>query len=443
MTIPARGVARTVARRALRVVLASAANVLIAHALRPDGRGHYAVITTVAFTGIVIGHFSVERTQISLWERAERRQALSVNAPALGLAAGTAAAVLGGVLALLGALPARPALLLVALLAVPFGAVTVNLTAIALLRARVELVNRSAIAAGAVQCGSAAVLAATGRLTLPAAILCWTVAMIVPAPLLARALRPLPPRAFDPRLARHQLRVAARYHPGLVAFHLLLIIDVLLLHARHSPAAAGVYAIAVGLLELTRIPGESVAQVALARQAADDLPAAALLTARAVRLGVVLSCCSAGLLALASPLLIPLVYGRAFAGAVAPLAVLAPGMVALIAMRPLEQHLVRLGRPVLMTSIALAALAANVLLNLALIPPLGATGAALVSCATYICMAVAEAAWFLGATGLAARELLPRRADLAFAGRAVRAGLRRAAERRVPRRAAAERDPVR
>ncbi|GGK67485.1 polysaccharide biosynthesis protein [Sphaerisporangium melleum] len=420
MTTSLPGFAQTVARRLLRVLLSALSGVLIAHALGPDGRGDYAIITTTVLLAMVIGHFSIERTQIAWWADEDRRPPLTVNALVIGAVLGTVTALTGIALTLAGVLPTRSPLLCVALLAVPFAVVTVNLTAIALLRAQVSLVTRGSVISGLLQFVPAVLLAATHHLTLSAAVLSWAVSLSVPAVLLARALGPFPLRGGDVRLARAQLAVGGRQHVGLVAFHFLLIVDVLLLHELDSAAAAGIYAVAVTLLELTRIPGESLTQIVLARQAVADLPDAEQVTARTVRLNLLLSSGLIACLMAVSPLLIPLLYGRAFAGSVAPLLALAPGMVILIVLRPIEQHLVRLDRPGTLTVIAVTALAVNVALNLLLIPHFGAVGAGLVSSVSYALMAILEARWFVRSAGLSYAQLVPRPADLGRMLRALR-----------------------
>ncbi|WP_113701584.1 lipopolysaccharide biosynthesis protein [Nonomuraea lactucae] len=406
-----RAVAGTVASRTLRLLLATLTGMLIARTLQPEGRGVYAVIATTAGMTMVLGHLSIEKSQIALWTDRARHAGLTSNSLVLGLVLGALAALAGLAVTLCGVIPTQSSLMAVALIAVPFGVAAINLNGIALLRSRVDIVNRGTLAAALIQCVPLLLIMAVSELTVTSVVVCWTISIIVPLVLHLRASRPLPLRCDGP-LARRQLGIGGRYHAGRVAFHFLLTLDVLLLNALSSTAAVGIYTVAVTVLALTRIPSDAIAQVVLPRQAGEDARDADRITARTLRLNLVMSAAVIGALAAASPWLIPLVYGESFEGSVLPLWALAPGAVALTLIRLVEQHLVRLARPIGMTAIAVAALAANVLLNLLLVPHWGAVGAALASSATYIPMAALEIAWFARSARIPLRDMLPRLADL-------------------------------
>ncbi|SEK22696.1 lipopolysaccharide biosynthesis protein [Nonomuraea pusilla] len=400
-------VARTVASKVLRLLLAAVTGVLIARSLQPEGRGAYALIANIAFTATIVGHLSLDQTQISLWASRVWRQRLTVNALVLGLALGGLTGVTVAALTMLGAMPTTSPLLCLAMLAVPFAVAGSNLRAVATLRSDMGVVNRAVIVGALIQCAPLIALCLTGRLTVAGVIVCWTISTAAPFFVFLRALRPRP-RWADARLANRQLALGSRYHVGVVAFHLLLSVDVLLVHGLDSTAAVGLYTVAVTVLDLTRIPAEAVTQVVLPRQAVGGLDAASRLTVRAVRLNLLVSAGFIGLLAAASPVLVPLVYGQSFAGSVAALLALAPGTVALTLLRAIEQYLVRLGRPAVLTSILVAALVVNVVLNVVLIPALGVVGAGLASTVAYTLTALLEMAWFARATGIPVHELLPR-----------------------------------
>ncbi|MBB6351301.1 O-antigen/teichoic acid export membrane protein [Nonomuraea muscovyensis] len=406
-----RAVSRTVASRTMRLMLATLTGMLIARTLQPEGRGVYAVIATTAGMTMVLGHLSIEKSQIALWAERDRHPGLTSNSMVLGLVLGALAALAALAVTVRGVIPTASPLMAVALIAVPFGVAAINLNGIALLRSRVDIVNRGTLAAALTQCLPLLLLMAVGELTVTSVVVCWTISIIVPFALHMRASRPLPLR-WDGGLARRQLAIGGRYHAGRVAFHFLLTLDVLLLNALASTAAVGIYTVAVTVLALTRIPSDAIAQVVLPFQAGEDARDADRVTARTLRLNLILSAGVIGTLAVAAPLLIPLVYGEAFAGSVAPLWALAPGAIALALIRLVEQHLVRLARPIGMTMIAICALGANVALNLLLIPRWGAVGAALASSATYVPMAVLEIAWFARSARIPMRELLPRPADV-------------------------------
>jgi len=70
-----------------------------------------------------------------------------------------------------------------------------------------------------------------------------------------------------------------------------------------------------------------------------------------------------------------------------------------------------------MSAISVTALVVNVVLNLALIPAYGIVGCAVASSIGYGLLGGLQVAWFLRATGLPARVLLPGRAEVRYLGR--------------------------
>ncbi|GIH24018.1 hypothetical protein Aph01nite_23280 [Acrocarpospora phusangensis] len=400
----------TAACQLLRLGLAAVTGVLLARALQPESRGMYAVVATTAGITIEIGHLSLQQSQIAFWPDVAKRRALLANGLFLGLLLGLVCAAVAFAANLMLPL-ASPELLALALLAVPFGVAGVNLNGIMLLRARQRLVNRAWVLTGLTQCVPLLILIALGKASVTAVIVCWALSTAAPFLLFAAAikLRSLRGRMC---LARRQLALAGRYHIGRTAFYLLLTVDVLLLSALASPREAGLYTVAVAVLSLAAAPAEAVRQLSLARQADADGDGARLATTRALRLNLFAVTAVVAVLAAAAPILIPLVYGPAYAPSVAPLLALAPGAIMLALLKPVEQFLVRLSRPMTMTAVAIIGLGVNLVLNGVLIPHWGAVGAALSSTAAYTLIAVIELTWFVRASRTAPRELVPRRADL-------------------------------
>ncbi|MEV1169992.1 polysaccharide biosynthesis C-terminal domain-containing protein [Nonomuraea sp. NPDC049784] len=415
---------RTLVTRAIRLGLSMVTGVLIARTLQPEGRGIYAVIATVAGAAIVVGHLSLEKSQLAMWSDRSRHRSLTTNGVILGLGVGSVSALGAMALVPVAGWPGEFWLWALALVAVPFGAAAINLNNILMLQSRMDLLNRKVVCCSLVQCLPILALAAVGHVTIASVVVCWAVSTALPFFLAARELRPISPR-LDRDLVRRQLSLSSRYHVGWVAMYLLVTIDVVLLNAMDSSATVGIYTVAVTVMALTRIPGETISQVVLPEQAAGDVDDVKHVTARALRLNLLVSAALVAGLAGVSPWLVPLVYGQSFTGSVAPLIALAPGTVALMMVRPLEQYLVRLDRPMTMTVVSVTALTANILLNLVMIPRWGAVGAALASTVTYILMAFMEASRFVRSTGLAARELVPGPADLRVLLRPLTAKLRR------------------
>ncbi|NWH08684.1 MAG: oligosaccharide flippase family protein [Alphaproteobacteria bacterium] len=98
--------------------------------------------------------------------------------------------------------------------------------------------------------------------------------------------------------------------------------------------------------------------------------------------------CGAGL-AIAGPILIPLVYGHEFAPAVSVVNWMLPGIIAYVAFQVLNTDLSGKGRPWASLLIAVPSIAINAVLCVALIPLYGADGAAMAASASYLFATVA------------------------------------------------------
>jgi O-antigen/teichoic acid export membrane protein len=410
-------VAHTVAIRAALMVLGAISGVVIARQLQPEGRGAYYVIATIATITISVGHLSVEQSQVWLWSRGVDRRSLAANALVLGLAVGALAAVVAGtVVGVLGqdVIPvAGYGRLALALAAIPGAMAVVYLNNILVLRSRVRVVNAAALLGGVVQCGLLLYLAAVSLMSPTQVIALWAVSVTLPLAVLVPAARPRP-RHWDRALARRAVDRGLRYHLGLASLFLLFRSDILILDGMTTTAAVGLYSLAVSLAELTRLVTDAIAQIALPRQLDTDDAGAVAATLAVTRLSTVVALVSVAGMCLAAPPLIPLVYGPAFAGGVPSLVALAPGLLALGATRPIGAYLLRLDRPLLASSMSVAALVVNVALNIALVPVFGIVGSAVASSVAYAALAGLQAAWFVRASGASPRDLLPGTAEMAY-----------------------------
>jgi O-antigen/teichoic acid export membrane protein len=413
-----RQVAHTVVVRACLMVMGAAGGVVIARELQPEGRGAYYVIATIAAITISVGHLSVEQAHVWLWSRTADPRSLAANSLVLGLLVGALAAIITAVtVCALGprVIPvAGYGMLALALSAIPGAMAVLYLNNILVLRSQVQVVNRGALLGGALQCTVLLLLATTSGLSPGLVILLWAFSVTTPLIVLVPAVRPRL-RHWDPSLARQAIGRGLRYHPGLASLFLLFRSDILILDGMTTAAAVGLYSLAVSLAELTRVVTDAIAQIALPRQMNTDHDGAAAATMRVTRLTTVVALVSVGLMCAAAPFLIPVVYGSSFRGSVTPLLVLAPGLLALGATRPIGAFLLRLDRPTLASSMSVAALGLNIALNLVLVPLYGIAGSAAASSIAYAALAALQTAWFLRATGASVRDLLPGPAEMEWA----------------------------
>jgi O-antigen/teichoic acid export membrane protein len=416
MSTPARQASQTVMVCAANFALGGLSTVVVTRELGPERRGAYAVLVTIATVTLILGHLSIEPSHTSLWSRTHDQAAIASNSLLLGLGAGSVFAVGAALLTALdpAVLPVPSyGFLLVALLAIPCNMTALFLGNVLVLRGRIGVVNWGGLLSVCVYCVTLVLLTVAGSLTLGWVITLWTVSAAVPVAIMIPAVRPRL-RDRDAGLARRALAMGLRYHAGHISLYLLLRVDVLILNALTTTVTVGLYSVAVLMIELTRTAADSIAQVTLHQQMGRDHDAATALTVRTTRLATLLAFGSVGLMCACAPFLVPAVYGPAFGGSVPPLLALAPGLVALGATRTISTFLLRLHRPLVTSGLAFAALAANVGLNLALIPACGMVGCALASSAAYCGLAVLQIGWFHRVTGVSWRRLVPGRQDVGY-----------------------------
>lgn len=174
-------------------------------------------------------------------------------------------------------------------------------------------------------------------------------------------------------------------------------------------AQLGNYAVAVSVASFPLAFGQAVSARSFGELAtAKDRPAAASQYLRLTCLIVGSACL---LLALVTPVLVPLVYGRAFAGSVNPLLVLLPGITVLAIVHTSSTLLTILGRPGLNSWAEFCGVGVTLVGLLLLIEPLGILGAALVSTISYSSILAIHLTFLrrMGITGV-----VPRQADIAF-----------------------------
>ncbi len=425
-------IAATFASKAIVFVLGAVAGVALARALGPAGRGRYAVLVTIATTASTVSHASVEQSNLYLWHRGESREALATNSLAVASVNGAAIAAFALLLLLRWWRSAVPTadhhLLLVALGAIPFMNAAIYFNGLVLLDDRVERMNTARVLAAAGQCGSLLILWVAGLESVGSVVLVWTLSYVLTVALLLPGFG-VRREALSWRGVAAAETLGLKYHVGMAAIFLLWRVDVLLLAARVSAADVGLYGLAVSLAELVYLATDSLTQVTLARQTRGEYDEAARYASTVARVNMVVGAAAMLGISLAAPVLVPLAFGHDFRHAVAPLWALAPGVVALGAIRPVGVVLVRLNRPLAISSMNLAALALNVVLNLVLIPRQGIVGAALASTIAYGALAAASITLLSRTSDVRMADLRPTSADV---NRVVTGTLKVLTRRRVP-----------
>lgn len=244
----------------------------------------------------------------------------------------------------------------------------------------------------------------------------------------------LPPllREGRPRLQLSLLRTTigygARVQVGALFQLLNYRLDVLVLQAFAPLSVVGTYVIAEIVAELATTVASAfgTSVLPLVAGAGDDVERAADTTAASLR--------HHGIVALASVLanaafgtaVIWWGYGSQFHAAVAPMLILLPSMWFLGTGQVITGDLRGRGKPGLSSALAGATAVVTVGLDLALIPPFQAIGAAIASCVAYTVFGVASIVAISRVSGIPVRTLVvPTRADLGAYPAAARAALSR------------------
>jgi O-antigen/teichoic acid export membrane protein len=158
----------------------------------------------------------------------------------------------------------------------------------------------------------------------------------------------------------------------------------------------GVYSIAMQAAEALWLIPAAIATAVTAPAVHDAEPAARRLIARSALRGLLYCGAAAAVVGLAGPFLIPLLFGEDFSGASVPLALLLPGVVVYGPVTILVVYLsVRRGRPRLSLAVSVVAMLVTIAAAFALIPPFGASGAAVASSIGYAAGAALGWAFFL------------------------------------------------
>jgi O-antigen/teichoic acid export membrane protein len=236
---------------------------------------------------------------------------------------------------------------------------------------------------------------------LGATLVATALALLAQTLWLVARLRPVLP--WGPRAYRGREWTATSLPIAFVDFTSLGLsfVDVIILGLFLPPGDVGIYFAATRIVQFVLFVQYAVSAATAPRfaeaRARGDLAAVRSLAARCARLSCAATAAVAVALVAVAPILLGM-FGPGFEASFPALVILVAGVTAKSALGPAEDVLTMLGQERLCAVISLAALAAAVLLNLALIPVFGVVGAA-------IAMAIATVGR-VAAFGVAARVRL-------------------------------------
>jgi O-antigen/teichoic acid export membrane protein len=407
---------------------------ILARALTTDGRGAVAFATTAVVIVARVAELGVpEASTVFAARRVERRAPLLTNLVLLGMAtSAVAVAALAGVTAFTGT-PSEVHGRLPVVVALAILVWTLVGGGYSFLLGLGRLREQTAIVVLMPWVYSLALLVVwrADGLTPVRAVALWTGAHAVEALLfLVVGYRAAGFARPEGRLLLESIRFGARAWLGSLARLLNFRVDQILMGLIATSPALGVYAVAVNAADvLLYVPfAVGAALVPAAARAGDgaDPRSAALDAFRAVMLVVVPT---VALSMVTAPLLLPLLFGGRYQASVVPFLVLAPGALGFAASSVFSSVLLGAHAPGLSSLAALASLAVGIGGDLLLIPPFGATGAALAATIGSAAGGVVALLAFRRRSAFRWRDLVPNVRD----GELLRARLAALGRRLTPR----------
>lgn len=188
----------------------------------------------------------------------------------------------------------------------------------------------------------------------------------------------------SPQLARSVVLFGARGQLGDLLWLVNLRLDFIVLGVLAGPGVLGIYAVASKCAELMRMPATAVNYVLYPRFARSERSVADAQARRLLWRACGLTIAAAPVMAVAAAVGLPLLYGRAFRGAVLPACLLLIGLAFEGATAVSSGYLRGIGRPGTNSAGMGAGVVVTVALDILLIPRFGAAGAAVASSAAYL-----------------------------------------------------------
>lgn len=379
--------------QAAALAISFAAAVLITRALGPEARGVYAWVLTLAGLGVQTAALAAQPTVRTVAAQNPGDPRLAASLALLGFG-GTCLTLPFLVYGWLEPNIGRHAhaLLAIAWLSVPLTSAATSLIVLVHLRQRTLAILAAHLGPKLVLLGATLVLWRTGALDLRSAVWLNTLVALVQFGLLLALIRQ-PTRAFrpDPALMRRLAGLLGAGWFSALALYAVPRIGFVLLGSHAPLAVSGHYSVAMTLFEVLAILPVSAGSVLASHFSRKGVPGRRL-EARAAGLMLGAMTVLAAAAALISPILIPLLFGAAFAPAVEPLIGLLPALVLGAGYQVLHAALQALGRPVLILLPPAAAIAATLPAAMLLIPELGIGGAVLSTVLGFAVLACTAAA---------------------------------------------------
>jgi O-antigen/teichoic acid export membrane protein len=401
------GIAWTLATRVLMIVNSVAAGIIVAHWLGAKGVGELAVINVTVATLVQVCSFGLPSANTYFISQDQKQlRTAAINSLIFASLVGSLLALGLSYIAQLrpdwfGSVSAS--LIRIASVSIPAQLVTLIglniLLAVGKLREfnLLDLVGQSFVLINAVV---ALIVLRHGLATL--VVLNTAAALLVSlvvAVLIVIAARKLARSQWRPdaSLLARMIGYGLKFHVSILAGAIIFRADLLVVNHFHGPDEAGVYSVATQFGMLLMLLPSVIATLLFPRVTAEQ-DARGETTALVTRYTafVTFFCCLA---AVPLSFLLPLIYGNAFAEATRLLLILLPGVFLIGLESVLVQHFNALGLPRIIPVYWIVTLIVNLVLVFALVPRLGAQGAAIASTISYMLIFTLVMRQFLVTTG--------------------------------------------
>ncbi|HKN82049.1 MAG TPA: oligosaccharide flippase family protein [Pyrinomonadaceae bacterium] len=406
-------VAWTFAVRVLMIFNSVVAGVIVARWLGAEGIGQLAVINVAVATIVQLGSFGLpsSNTYFIAQDQARFRSA-AINSLIFALAIGSVLAI---ALSALASVRAdwfgfvSPELIRIASISIPFQLIALIGLNILLAIGRIKEFNLLDLAGQSfvlINALLALILLSRGLKTLVTfnTIASILVSVVVGSLLVVSAKNVAQSRwRADVALLRRMITYGIKFHISILAGAIILRADLLVVNHFRGAAEAGVYSVASQFaLLLMLLPGV-IATLLFPRVTAeqDARGETTCLVTRYTTLIMFICCLAAAPLSL----LLPLVYGEAFADATKLLLILLPGVYLMGLESVLVQHFNALGLPRAIPIYWVVTLILNLALVFGLVPRFGAQGAAIASTISYAVIFALVALHFQTSTGRSFTEV--------------------------------------
>jgi O-antigen/teichoic acid export membrane protein len=399
-------VAWTLATRLLMIVNSVAAGIIVAHWLGAKGVGELAVVNVAVTTIVQLGSFGLpsSNTYFIAQDRAHFRAA-TINSLLFAAAVGSVCAV-----ALSGLASVRPdwfgfvptELIRLAAVQIPFLLVTLIGLNILLALGKLREFNLLDLVGQSFLLVNALLILVVLRQGLDVLVTMNTITSVlvslVVVVLLVAAGKKLVGFKWrvDVALLRRMIRYGLKFHISVLAGAIIFRADLLVVNHFRTPEEAGVYSVATQFGMLLMLLPSVIATLLFPRVTAEqDAHGETTWQVTKHTALIMLVCCLA---AVPVSFLLPLVYGAAFSEATTLLLILLPGVYLIGLESVLVQHFNALGLPRTIPVYWIVTLVVNLLLVFALVPQLGAYGAAIASTVSYALIFALVAFYFFATT---------------------------------------------